>query len=405
MKNIILILFKPNKHIYLVYFVILILLSIGVFFYISSSGVALAFVILMATLFELGFRYGYKRFYGKGLPEKFPISGKDIPIEEHPYLPWVYKKNYSPPENKKIYEEDRQGFMLGGFKTNNLRHVNGYDGGRDVLIPKPEGMYRILCLGDSTTCNYVRTTNNLFTSWPLKLEEELKGINKNIEVNNCGQGGYNTNEILIKFLIDSVDTNPDMVILYHAFVNIRGYLTDNFERDFYHFRRTMSSTYPQKLRIASYIPTLGLWSLRFLVGEYLSYFNIKEDHIRQINRNDIINRDKEPEGLEIFERNIENLIHICKGRNIQLVLSTYCYNLYDAIKDSPIHIKFRDTVQKENQIIRHLASKYSLPLVENQTLVSHDERHFIDEVHPTELGMEAMARNFYKTIQPIIRGK
>jgi lysophospholipase L1-like esterase len=402
LKNILLTLFKPNKYTYLFYALSIIVLSVSLYLYISSTAVALTSIGLIIIAFELGFRYSYKKFYGKSLPEKFPITSKDIPIEEHPYLPWVYKKNYNPPENKKIYGEERQGFMLGGFKTNNLRHINGPEGGRDVLIPKPEGIYRILCLGDSTTCNYVRTTNDQFISWPLKLEEKLKDLNKNIELNNCGQGGYNTNEILIKFLIDTIDTNPDMVILYHAFVNIRGYLTNNFERDFYHFRKTMSSTYPQKLRIASYIPTFGLWSLRFLLGEYLSYLNIKEDHIRQINRNDTINRDKEPEGLETFERNIENLIHVCKGRNIQLILSTYCYHLYDAIKDSPIHIKFCDTVQKENQIIRTLASKYSLPLVENQALVPPDDRHFLDEVHPTELGMEAMAKNFYNTIQPLI---
>jgi len=402
-KKLILFLLKPEKGKYFLYLILFLLFSYlflcKVFFSLSGFLIIFSFFVL----YECCFRYIYKEYYKKGLPEKFPITDRDIPIEEHPYLPWVYKKNYSPPLNKKIYAEGRAGFMLGGLKTNNLRHVNGLDGGREVKIPKPFGMYRILCLGDSTTSNYVKTSDNNLTSWPLILEKKLKKENHKVELNNCGQGAYCINEILIKFLIDTIDAEPDMVILYHAFSNIRGYLTDGFERDFYHFRKTMPPSYPKKVKIASFIPTFGLWTLRYLVGEYLTYFNINEDLMRSINRKSTINREKCPEGLDVFRRNLETLIYVCKGKRIQLVLSTYCYYLHDKIKDSAIHLKFYNILQKENEITRQLAFIHSLPLIEMQKLVPHNEDNFVDEVHPSEKGMEIFAESFYSTIKNTIQ--
>ncbi len=390
---------KPEKRKYLFYFISFFL--VGIFFLYMNYFSFFSIIIMLSffILYEISFRYIYRKWHGKDLPKKFPLKEEDLPFESHPYLPWVYKKNYIPPSNKKICSEEAAGFMNGGLKTNNLRQINGPDGSREVKIPKPSDVFRIICLGDSATSNYVKINENHFISWPLILESKLKKINKKIEVNNCAQGAYNTNEILIKFLIDTIDTEPDMIILYHAFVNVRGYLTDGFERDFSHFRKTIPSTYPKKVKVASFIPTFGLWVLRYLVGEYLSYFNIKEDFIRNINKNDKINREKNPEGLDTFRRNLETLIYVCQGKKIQLILSTYCYYLYDEIKNSPIHIKFHDLVQKENNIIRELASKHSISIIEVPKLLSHNKSNFIDEVHLNEKGMEIMADLFYAVIK------
>ena len=404
MRKLALFLFKPERDKYLFYLILMVLFSCFFLYKVPLFPFGFVVIISFLIIYEISFRYIYRKYHGKNLPERFYLNEEDIPFEEHPYLPWVYKRNYSPPLNKKIYSEERAGFMVGGLKTNNLRHMDGEDGGREVKIPKPSNTFRIICLGDSTTSNYVKIKADNFISWPLILESKLKKINSKVEVNNCGQGGYNTNEILIKFLIDTIDAEPNIVILYHAFVNIRGYLTDGFNRDFFHFRRTLSSFYPKKVKIASIIPTFGLWILKYLVGEYLSYFNIKEDLVRHINRNNKINQEKEPEGLSVFRRNLETLIYVCKGKKIQLVLSTYCYYLYEQIKNSTIHNKFYDILQKENDIIRQLAIEHSLPIVEIQTLVPHNVDNFIDEVHPTAQGMEIMAECFYSMIKDKIPG-
>ena len=79
--------------------------------------------------------------------------------------------------------------------------MNGINGDRDVVIPKPRDIIRINCIGSSTTQNYL-TINNTNYSYPLELEKILsKKFNKKIEVNNFGQGGYNSADILVRFLI------------------------------------------------------------------------------------------------------------------------------------------------------------------------------------------------------------
>jgi lysophospholipase L1-like esterase len=396
-KRIVLLLTKPNKNTYGFYTFLLILAIIFFLIFWGPSFKNFLIIFLIAMVYELMFRGLYYFYNRKPLPKDFRISSRDLPIESHPYLPWVYKKKYIPP-SRKIYSEDRQGFMYGELKTNNIRHVNGPDGGREVLIPKPMDVYRILCLGDSTTANYVRTNNDGFVSYPLSLETMLRQLNKNIEVNNCGMGGYNSNEILIKFLIDTIDTDPDMVIFYHAFVNIRGYLTEGFERDFSHFRKSIHSNYPIKTTIAKWFPTFRSSLIKYLKGEYLVYGNVKTDLVNMINVQPSINKDKSPEGLEVFKRNLETLISVCKGRDIKLILSTYCYHLYDEIKESTIHQKFKSIVAQENEIIKELAKKNSIPIVDNAGLFTYDDEHFIDEVHPTEKGMELLASNFYDEI-------
>ena len=295
--------------------------------------------------------------------------------------------------------------MTGGIKTNNLRHVNGPDGGRDVAIPKPDNLVRIVCLGDSATCNYAPSgTGGSMTSWPMELEKLFTNgsSGKAVEVVNCGQGGYNTNEILIKFLIDTIDTDPDFVILYHAFVNVRCYLTPGFERDFFHFRRPISPHYAIRVTMARILPDFGLHFLRYLKGEYLSYQNVKEDHVRMINRAHDIDREKAPEGLETFRRNIETLIHACQGRGIVPILSTYQYFLSEDLADSAIHRKFHDIVMQENDIIRSLAIKHHVPLVDNQILIPATTDNYIDIVHPNARGMELMAQNFYDTLTSLM---
>lgn len=407
LKKPLIMLFGLARGKYLLYFFLLLIVATLLFVFIDNLALRIVLPLALIAAYEYIFRLLYKYTYKKAPPRKFNMRARDIPFEEHPYLPWVYRKNYVHPAHK-IYEDTRQGYMTGGMPTNNLRHVNGPEGDRDVVLPKPSGMYRIICLGDSTTCNYMpRSDGRGYTSWPLALENKLLSAlpYRHLEVDNCGQGGYNTSEILIKFLIDTIDTQPDMVILYHAFVNVRGYLTPNFARDFYHCRRTMAGNYPARVRIARLIPDFGLWSLRYLVGEYFSYLNIKEDHVRLINRNNHIDRDKEPEGLETFRRNLETLIHVCKGRNISLIMSTYQYHLYEAIADSPIHIKFHDTVMRENEIIKDLAKLHGLPLVDNQALIPADPDHYIDEVHPTEKGMVSMADNFYSVVLPFLESQ
>ena len=59
--------------------------------------------------------------------------------------------------------------------------------------------------------------NNIVYSYPLELERILKKHNKDIEVNNFTQGGYNSADLLVSFVLQNIETRPDYIIIYHAY--------------------------------------------------------------------------------------------------------------------------------------------------------------------------------------------
>ena len=67
-------------------------------------------------------------------------------------------------------------------------------------------------MGASTTANVLSYKENNY-SYPILLEQQIhRKLNKNIEVNNCGVGGYTSSDILISYALNVIETNPDYVI-------------------------------------------------------------------------------------------------------------------------------------------------------------------------------------------------
>lgn len=83
----------------------------------------------------------------------------------------------------------------------------------DIIVPKPEDCYRILCIGASTT---EEGPANEFT-YPAILETLLNrhfGKAK-VDVINCGLSGMNSNKHKMR-LADYLAMEPDMILVYNA---------------------------------------------------------------------------------------------------------------------------------------------------------------------------------------------
>ena len=112
------------------------------------------------------------------------------------------------------------------FDTNNF-------GFRDqhVVVPKPPGVIRLLCIGGSTTEE--GPTND--STYPKLLErmlnEQFAG-SKRIEVINCGTSGLTTSAHLAR-LADYLALQPDMVVLYEG--------VNDIHRDLVEYWRTTDS--------------------------------------------------------------------------------------------------------------------------------------------------------------------
>ncbi len=317
-----------------------------------------------------------------------------ICFEPHPFLPYVLKKNVKnllTGSVKYPLNQDKE-YKIDKFSTNSMGLCNGPDGTREVAIPKPKDIFRIQCLGASTTQYYVNYENKSY-SYPLELEKILKEKcpNKNVEVINSGVPGYTSIEILIQFLLTVVDTEPDMVILYHSCNDIMASLTPNFRSDYSHSRRNLGETY-SKYKTLSKFPYLPLAFYNHAVFPEMVHSLL---HAVCYGTRDI---SLDFQGEQTYKRNIEHIIQICMARNIKMVLSTFCRYPYNEIKDDPGFQKLFQGISRENLIMVELAEKYSLPLVDSNNLIPREEKYFLDYVHFSPLGMEMLAQQISKPI-------
>ena len=393
----------PLKLLALVLYFFSLLIVFGLPFYLTPDPVksiifsisgGLAYLLLGDVIFRILF----KIFRGKPYAMRHKIPFKEIYVEPHPYLPYVFKKKFlCQKKHPSDYPLNRdKDYWFGQFYTNNMGHLNGINGKREVVIPKPEGLFRVNCLGASTTANYILEKDDIF-SYPLELGKILHKSfpGKNIEVNNFAMGGYTSAELLIKFLLESIDSNPDMIILYHAYNDLAPSLTADFKSDYSHARKNLAETY-HLFKWASKIPYVPFALPNFLLNLLLPQ-NIKYGIFSAVSKGSI-SLDDEFKGLDTYKRNIRSLIHICQANGIKVVLSTYCHFLYPQIEDDKSHLKYRAGVLGENDVMRELAREHELPLVDNFNLVPYEEKYFVDSVHFSPHGMQEIAKNISKPI-------
>ena len=135
----------------------------------------------------------------------------DAPVDFGPWLPpdslwerrfFMYRKH--------VHHEDWEHAygLVEEFHTNNFGFRDD-----DVVVPKPPGVFRILCVGASTTEE--GPTNAL--TYPNILEERLDaqfGPGR-AEVINCGIAGFNTTKQRMR-LPDYLALEPDLIICYNG---------------------------------------------------------------------------------------------------------------------------------------------------------------------------------------------
>jgi len=331
---------------------------------------------------------------------KIPFA--DIYVEPHPYLPYVTKKNFITPKTTSAqYPLNRdKKYVFGRYLTNSMGYINGPKGNREIIVPKPEGLIRINCLGASTTGNYLDFDGKNF-SYPLELEKILKKEfpEKNIEVNNCGVGGRTSAEILIDFALNIIDTKPDIIVIYHGYTDLAPSITRNFRSDYSHAKRNLGEVW-HYYKIASMVPSVPLASYNFIVNKLFGY-NIRNSLLNAISRGKI-DLSSAFNGIQTYRRNIEHIVNLCKANGINVVLSTFCHYMYDDIKNSRIHIKYKEGVLMENEAIRDIALKNSIILVDNYRLFRYEEKYFVDSIHFSPEGMNLLASNISKALIPLL---
>tara|TARA_E500000178_G_scaffold309368_1_gene323675 strand:- start:98 stop:1333 length:1236 start_codon:yes stop_codon:yes gene_type:complete len=366
------------------------------FNYIIFSFMFISYFILVEIIFVIFYFLKKKSLYIH--PPK--VNFNKIPYKGHPYIPYQLKENVTgTPPAVYSYPLHKGKYKFHKVETNNLGFLNGLDGNRNVTMPKSKNCIRINCVGASTTMNYLVYKDKVY-SYPLELENQLKINSKNnYEVNNCGQGGYNSADIMIRLFLQILDTEPDVIALYHGYADVRSYLSDNFKSDYSHSRYNLSEFY-NKLKFNTAIPKMPLSFLNFLIGHWFPYnFGIS---LVDLIHKEKLNLNSNPEkGLKTFERNIQYIIDVCHARKIKLILSSFCNFLYEDVKNQELHKKYNEIIKKENKILKYLSEKNKTYFVDNANLIPQKEEYFVDTIHFSHKGMQLIASNFADQIKSI----
>jgi lysophospholipase L1-like esterase len=303
---------------------------------LAAIGVAVACLVLEFGLHFYFSRYGSKTDQIKYLMTREEIQNLNNILVPLPYVNYVPSPDY--PEHNKL-----------GYR------------GPDIAIPKPQGVYRIVALGGSTTYSSATTYPD---SYPAQLQTILRAEGYgNVEVINAGFIGYTSWDTLTNFEFRVLELEPDMIILYDGVNDItpreqisvdcyRGHnilLGLNADRGFWTVQDAPLSTSVLYRVIAV---NLGWIADPSAVN---SAFELPKADCQLDNLP--VDRRVAQNSPEYFERNVRNLILIAQGNHVQPVLSTWTY-----YANQPRPDYWREAVDENNGIIKSLAQEMRVPL-------------------------------------------
>jgi len=172
---------------------------------------------------------------------------------------------------------------------------------QNVLVPKPRGLYRILCLGGSTTEGDMVTI-----PYPQLLASMLRAkyFNSTVEVINAGKYFYTTQHSIIQYLFYLEELNPDLIIMFEAINDIfPSFLTPPFamppfRKDYGHYYGALAYIrFPVSFE-------------RFLLNFF--YADLRHGRLKAAQISDC-------KSLPCFQRNLESMIELTHSRGIKLI--------------------------------------------------------------------------------------
>jgi lysophospholipase L1-like esterase len=112
------------------------------------------------------------------------------------------------PEIRYVFAPNQKGWIDDGFLTINSLGFRG----RDVVVPKPIGRFRVVVIGDSVTMGWGVGDDETFSS---QLEQLLRKRfpDRDLDVVNTGVGGYDTRQEVTLLKRNVSRLQPDLVLV------------------------------------------------------------------------------------------------------------------------------------------------------------------------------------------------
>jgi len=319
--------------------------------------------------------------------------------EAHPYLAYRERPNwdsriedYANPANFTQVHHNSLGFR-----------------GPETTWEKPAGVYRIVCVGGSST--YGHTESSDATTWPARLQHHLSLLrpDRKFEVINGGASGYSTFESLINLQLRLIDFRPDLVIYYEGINDVRCALYPDPVNDNIHFRAVWPVFRPS--------PFEKQFEQSYLYLIWRRYFTDYLEQVATLGFSAIVNfdgknyadgradpyyRSDPPEqGFKNFQRNLVSISAIARAHGAAVLFATQAMRFSD-IAGAESREGQTAAIERMKQILRDVAAERQIPLIDAAPVVEaaaaamlaagSPDTIFKHEVHLLDAGSDLLAK-------------
>lgn len=316
------------------------------------------------------------------------VQVERIPLKHmrHHYLPFIPRPNFQDGKNK----HNSLGFR-----------------GDEVQIPKPDGTFRIVLLGGSTT--YTSHVQDYQKSYPYILQSNLQRRFPSVEVVNAGAIKYSTWESLANLEFRVLDLEPDLIVVYHGVNDVHNRLVYPYEA----YRGDNSGS-----RVPYVNPEETFWDRSALLRILRTRFELRRPVLLYIRTHDYLPTNftmeflfqklegRYPSGVFLehsaeamlknnpptyFKRNIENMVAICKVRGIKVVLMTFAWSSQFPKRPFASSNEYQEAYEEQNTVIKQLCNKADIHCYDFADEMPMDPKYWQDGVHVNSLGAEMKA--------------
>jgi len=352
----------------------------------TEVGLLLVSIFLTFLLLEIGARVWLKYLTTPAQYDRYvlftSLEAKDYAWTPHPYLAYYPTPNY---------RKGRTSHNSLGYRSD------------EFPLEKPDGVFRIVALGGSSTYDVsIEDNAKTFTAQLEKLLHDDYGY-QNVQVINAGVPGYNSWEILVNLEFRVLDLDPDLVIIYEGTNDVHARLVEPYAYRGDDFGR----------RRAWQPPSVALWERSALFRILSRTMNIT----RQVSVDDFVSaptyvswpfesrlNEKNLDPAKIleenppiyFRRNLENMIATAKEQEVQILFSTWAHspNLNDYASEG----YYQQGFQENNDVVKEVAVSDDIPLFDFAAVMPQDAIYWADGRHVNEAGALVKARLFAEFI-------
>jgi lysophospholipase L1-like esterase len=286
--------------------------------------------------------------------------------------------------------------------------------GELVAIPKPDGVFRILALGGSTTYGHALPVQE---AWPAQLQSILRDEYNypQLEVINLGAPGYFSLDSLVNLATRGLAHEPDLILVYDG-------LNDAIIR-MYHDTACYSGDTP----LFGMGTDRGIWTvnqpelppsiLYRLLGYRFGWLQPPTTYTDRLERTGFC--PPEPQGISpldllaqhppvVFERNLRSMTALAQSADARVVLSGFAWDTSAAERDLAANPQLfhnsalLSAITEQNALMARLAQELDAIYIDLPALMGEGVYFQGDQVHQNAQGTRRQAEVYAQALAAVL---